>query len=72
MSAPDDPRWEWINVGTVEDPDQWVRGRCNHLNTVPVQQAKTLGGAVVAHLCTDCDTQLPPEWQSDEVAPPVG
>jgi hypothetical protein len=59
MSAPDDPRWEWVNVGTYGEPDLWVKGRCNHLNTVPVEQAEVLGGETVAHLCKDCDAQLP-------------
>lgn len=63
MSDPDDPRWEWINVATLTDNDEWLRGCCTHLNVVPVRQAVTLGGAVVAHLCTTCDTQLPSEWR---------
>lgn len=68
MSVPGDPRWEWICVGTIDAPDQWIRGRCKHLNPVPEQQAAHLGGAVVAYLCTDCDTQLPAEWHRAEEA----
>lgn len=63
--APGDPRWEWVYAGTFADPDRRVKGHCNHLNAVPVQQAESLGGAVVAQLCTDCDEQLPPEWAPD-------
>lgn len=63
VGAPDDPRWEWIYVGTHDDPNRWIKGRCNHLNTVPVMQSAPLGGAVVAHLCADCDAQLPAGWR---------
>jgi hypothetical protein len=62
-AAPEDPRWEWIETSTLDQPDQWTRGRCNHLNAVPVQQDAALGGETVAHLCIDCDTQLPADWR---------
>jgi hypothetical protein len=51
-----DPHWEWIDVTAISDRDPvYVRGRCNHLETVPVES----DGAVVAHLCLTCDCQLP-------------
>jgi len=61
MSADLDPRWEWIDVGTYNNPDQWIKGECNHLAPVPVRAEPT--GELVAHLCPDCNTQLPAEWQ---------
>lgn len=52
-----DPRWEWIEgprrLGDSEAPI--VRGRCNHLEVVPVESA----GETVARLCLTCDSQLP-------------
>lgn len=36
-------------------------GGCPHPNAVPVELLD--GGAVVAWLCPDCDTQLPAEWR---------
>lgn len=54
MSKPDDLRFEWVNVGTWDNPDQWIRGACNHLTPVPVRS----GGELVAYLCPDCDQQL--------------
>lgn len=54
-----DPRWEWIDVSTWDMPDQWMKGECLHLTPVPVHAQPT--GELVAHLCPDCDTQLPAE-----------
>jgi hypothetical protein len=55
-----DPRWDWIEAPMLGEPGPiYIRGRCNHLETVPVES----GGEVVAHLCTTCDTQLPEEWR---------
>lgn len=52
-----DPRWQWINITTLSDATpQYVRGLCNHLETVPVE---SVTGETVAHLCLTCDTQLP-------------
>jgi hypothetical protein len=53
-----DPNWEWFEVTAVGDPAPvWVKGRCMHLRTVPVD---TLDGTIVAQLCRTCDAQLPP------------
>lgn len=59
MSEPEDPRWEWVNIGTWSDPDQWLKVRCNHLAPVPVHAQPI--GELVAYLCPDCDAQLPKE-----------
>ncbi|MEU7338730.1 hypothetical protein [Streptomyces sp. NPDC007074] len=61
MPEPDDPRFEWIwtpEVGGNED--QWIRGRCKHLTPLPVHAYPT--DELVAHLCPDCDAQLPADW----------
>ena len=51
-----DPRWEWTTVRTWDGSFvNHVRGRCKHLETVPV----VTGGEVVARLCLTCDQQLP-------------
>jgi hypothetical protein len=53
-----DPRWEWVEVTAISDRErQWIKGRCNHLDTVSVT---TVTGEHVAQLCRTCDTQLPP------------
>ncbi|KIF66273.1 hypothetical protein HY68_36830 [Streptomyces sp. AcH 505] len=57
-----DPRFEWIHVPEVGNEDQWVKGSCNHLAPVPVHAEVT--GELVAHLCPDCDAQLPAELSS--------
>lgn len=55
-----DPRWEWVEEWTLCDAQPTlVKGRCNHLEVVPVHSS----GTVVAHLCLTCDTQLPAEWR---------
>jgi hypothetical protein len=52
-----DPRWEWIDVREFSDPGpKWLRGPCRHTEVIPVESTE---GAVVARLCTTCDTQLP-------------
>lgn len=61
MPEPDDPRFEWIHVPEYGNEDQWIRGHCNHLTPVPVHAHPT--GELVAHLCPDCDAQLPPEYR---------
>jgi hypothetical protein len=54
-----DPRWEWYDVTMVGDIERrYVKGRCNHLETVPVDLMVT--GEPVARLCVTCDAQLPP------------
>ncbi|MFG2826093.1 hypothetical protein ACGFWI_01200 [Streptomyces sp. NPDC048434] len=65
MTTDLDPRWEWIETTSLDGPEQWTKGRCRHLDTVPVQS----GGAVVAHLCLTCDEQLPVEWEPDTPRP---
>lgn len=50
-----DPRWEWYELRTLGAGIRYVKGPCRHLNVVPVES----GGETVAHLCTDCDAQLP-------------
>lgn len=65
MSEPapnEDPRWEWIDAGTLDDPDQWIKGACNHLTPLPIHAQPT--GELVAHLCPDCDTQLPAGYRA--------
>ena len=56
-----DPRWEWIQAPRrMGEPNvEYVKGRCNHLEVVPVDS----GGLLVAHLCQTCDQQLPAEWR---------
>lgn len=57
MSAPDDPRFEWVQVLDAGGRTEWVRGACNHLE--PVEVRGVVDGELLAFLCTDCDTQLP-------------
>lgn len=54
-----DPRYEWTEIRTLAGHSRWVRGPCRHLLAVPVES----GGETVAHLCPDCDAQLPAEWE---------
>ncbi|MGW7398122.1 hypothetical protein ACWGH7_16675 [Streptomyces cyaneofuscatus] len=61
MSTELDLRWEWIYVSDVRNLDQWIKGECNHLTPEPLHAHPT--GELVAHLCPDCNTQLPAEWQ---------
>ncbi|MFE0472585.1 hypothetical protein ACFW2V_13320 [Streptomyces sp. NPDC058947] len=56
MPEPDDLRFEWIDVSTHGEDDQWIRGRCRHLTPIPVRAFPT--DELVAHLCPDCDQQL--------------
>lgn len=57
-----DPRWEWVEITTWGGPEEWIKGACNHLTPAPVHAEPT--GELVAHLCPDCDAQLPKEWLS--------
>lgn len=53
-----DPRWDWVEIttwGGVES--RYVKGRCNHIDTVPVES--TVTGERLATLCLMCDAQLP-------------
>jgi hypothetical protein len=52
-----DPRWQWIEAPRqlCELEPRMMKGRCNHLEVVPVES----GGETVAHLCLTCDSQLP-------------
>lgn len=56
MPEPDDPRFEWVDISTYGQPDEWIRGRCLHLTPIPVHAHPT--GELVARLCPDCDQQL--------------
>jgi hypothetical protein len=57
VSAPDDPRFEWIEIPTMGGPSEWIRGACRHHE--PVEVRSVVDGELLAYLCPDCDTQLP-------------
>jgi len=51
-----DPRWQWVELAEFGKRDTtYIRGRCNHLELVPVE---SLDGEVVAKLCLTCDQQF--------------
>lgn len=54
-----DPRWDWVDVSTVEEGygTTFVKGSCRHTEMVPVE---LLSGEVAAQLCVTCDRQFPP------------
>ncbi len=53
-----DPRWEWCETMAFgRSEPRYIKVRCNHLDTVPVD---LLTGEVVARLCLTCDASLPP------------
>lgn len=54
-----DPRWEWINVSTFGSGPEYVKGACRHLT--PAEVRSTITDELLAHLCPDCDAQLPAE-----------
>lgn len=58
-----DPRWDWVEVSTYTQPDQWIKGECKHLTPDPVTVTDPVTEDVilVAWLCADCDGQFPPE-----------
>jgi len=57
-----DPRWEWVEIRSLGDPaPAYVKGRCAHLDVVPVDSV--VDGETIAHLCLTCDEQLPAEWR---------
>lgn len=64
-----DPRWEWINVTTIGGDPEYVKGACRHLTPTEVRSVVT--NELLAHLCPDCDAQLPAEWRADDY-PPIG
>lgn len=62
---PDDDRWEWVHVGTWDNPDPWIKGRCNHETPEPVDAYPT--GELVAWLCPDCGKEFDPDrWPVPE------
>ncbi|MFJ6730016.1 hypothetical protein ACIQPQ_34465 [Streptomyces sp. NPDC091281] len=56
MTAPDDPRFEWIDVSDLGGPVTWMRGACRHRR--PVEFRSVVDDELLAHLCLDCDEQL--------------
>ena len=67
MSVELDPRWEWIycpTLGGRSFGSDYVKGRCNHLEVVAVQN---LDGDLVAQLCATCDTHWYAGRTLDEV-----
>ncbi|WP_322501809.1 hypothetical protein TR631_33805 [Streptomyces rochei] len=56
-SPPPDPRWEWVKTPSSDGTTEWVKGACRHLSPVDVRSVIT--NELLAHLCPDCDTQLP-------------
>lgn len=61
-TGPDDPRCEWVQTLRFDGREEWIKGACNHLTPVAVEN--TITGEVVAWLCTDCDQQLPAHWRT--------
>jgi len=51
-----DPRWDWVQVIGPDMRYSYVKGRCNHLEIVPVESA--VDGHTLAWLCVTCDTRL--------------
>ncbi len=52
-----DPRWDWVDVSTVEEGygTTFIKGACRHTEVIPVESA----GEVVAELCLTCDKHWP-------------
>ncbi len=69
-----DPRWDWVEVSTFSQPDQWIKGQCKHLTPAPVEVTDPVTDEVilVARLCPDCDTQLETDWTRDQLPAPNG
>jgi hypothetical protein len=57
MTVELDPRWEWIDAPALgEMPGTtFVKGRCNHLELMPIH---AVTGTYVADWCRTCDTQF--------------
>jgi hypothetical protein len=52
-----DPRWEWIDITSMDGRPEYVKGACRHLT--PAEVCSVVTGELLAHLCPDCDAQLP-------------
>lgn len=52
-----DPRWEWVEIFSLDGKVIYAKARCAHLELEPVH---TVNGQMVARLCLTCDEQLPP------------
>jgi hypothetical protein len=52
-----DPRWEWIDIASMDGRPEYVKGACRHLT--PTEVRGTVTGELLAYLCPDCDAQLP-------------
>ncbi|CAL9673263.1 hypothetical protein SUDANB176_07571 (plasmid) [Streptomyces sp. enrichment culture] len=52
---PDDLRFEWVKATTAGEPDEWIRGWCNHLKPLRVRAYPT--GESVTRLCPVYDAQ---------------
>lgn len=60
-----DPRYEWIDITTVADPEPvYMRGRCLHIHRAPVH---LLTGGHVADICETCHTTIYVEPGEDPV-----
>lgn len=53
-----DDRFIYDEITTLGGDTQYVRVGCHHRNRMDVRNIHT--DIVVAQLCVDCDTQLPP------------
>lgn len=62
MPAPQDPRFEWVDISTHVLGTEWIRGECNHLTPEPVITVWP-DEQLVAWLCVDCDAQLPANYR---------
>ncbi len=56
MSLELDPRWNWVDISTLEEGrgTTFVRAECNHLEVEPVHD---ISGELVARWCRTCDRQ---------------
>lgn len=50
--------WDATEIKTFDGRTIRVLMTCRHDEAIPVES----GGAVVAHLCPDCDQQFPAKW----------
>jgi hypothetical protein len=62
VSLPDEQRFDWVEVSDLAGRAWFVRGRCHHIEPVPVTSVLDPGHEV-AVLCPDCDAQLPAGWR---------
>lgn len=63
-------RFEWEEVRTFGGATQYIKTACRHFGAIPVESCVT--GETVAILCTDCDEQLPAEWNPRLLKDPDG